>query len=239
MTVANATTLTSLANFVGYDDPGTAAVVETNYYLSDDFVNLMGGDVALIAGATTVTATGTTGDDTINLSMHSRGMTIDAGTGADTITGTSAADTFVFAANDSLEAKMDTITDFTVADDTLDVASTDVTVAIASGAGVDVKGAIASGGGAETVTAIVTNGIVTLEGADAGDIDTLAEWIDVLEIGLVVADDDNAAFEFGGDTYFFQDNTSATGGHDIIKLTGVTGITAIDTTAAANTLLIA
>ena len=69
--------------------------------------------------------------------------------------------------------------------------------------------------------------------------DTLAEWIDVLETGSVVADDDNAAFELGGNTYFFQDNTTATGGNDIIELTGVTGITAIDITAAANTILIA
>ena len=60
-------------------------------------------------------------------------------------------------------------------------------------------------------------------------IDTLEEWIAVIRI----VDNTNAtAFEFGGNTYLMSEG-------DIIELTGVTGITAIDTTAADDTLLIA
>ncbi len=67
MSITEAATLTSLANFIGYDDN----VVETNYYLSDTFTSLQAADITLVANATTVRATGTVGNDNMNLSMHS------------------------------------------------------------------------------------------------------------------------------------------------------------------------
>ena len=45
--------------------------LETNYYLSDTFTNLQAADITLVANATTVRATGTVGNDNMNLSMHS------------------------------------------------------------------------------------------------------------------------------------------------------------------------
>jgi len=70
MTISQATTLTSLANWSGHDhdnDLDTAGL----YYLSDSFTALQASDTTLVANATTVTATGTTGNDNMNLSMHS------------------------------------------------------------------------------------------------------------------------------------------------------------------------
>lgn len=157
MSIANATTLTSLANFVGYDVPATAAVVETNYYLSDGFVNIMGGDVALIAGAATVTANGTTGDDTINLSMHSRAITIDAGTGVDTITGSTGADTFVITGADTgiTYATADKITDFATTSDTLSLGTAGVAANFATANGeADFATALASANTAMDTTVI-------------------------------------------------------------------------------------
>jgi len=68
-TVAQAAVWTSLDNWSGYDhdaDADTAGL----YYISDSFTNVQAGDTALVAGAATVTATGTTGNDAINLTMH-------------------------------------------------------------------------------------------------------------------------------------------------------------------------
>jgi hypothetical protein len=164
MSIANATTLTSLANFVGYDDPATAAVVETNYYLSDGFVSIMGGDVALIAGATTVTANGTTGNDTINLSMHSRGTTIDAGTGVDTITGTTGDDTIVISSGDTgiTIATADTIADFVTGSTSVDLDSALTSYEEVDGTALAntvaaVVGALALAGGAAVDGGIVYN----------------------------------------------------------------------------------
>jgi hypothetical protein len=131
MSIANATTLTSLSNWVGHDhdtDADTAGL----YYLSDGFAAVQAADATLVNNATTVVATGTGAVDTMNMSMHSAGMTIngladddvitgtsgadtiDGGAGEDTITGGEGADTFNFnIATDS----GDTITDFTTGSD--------------------------------------------------------------------------------------------------------------------------
>jgi hypothetical protein len=97
MTVANAGVLTSLSNFAGQDDTGTPNVVENYYYIADAFAALQAADTALIDGATTVVANGTvdgaTTADNIDLSMHSKAMTINGNDGADTIIGTSGNDT--------------------------------------------------------------------------------------------------------------------------------------------------
>ena len=88
------------------------------------------------------------------------------------------------------------------------------------------------GAGDDEIFAEVDDGIVTLFGLNRDRIDTLEEWIAVLGVNGVVNNNDAAAFEFDGNTYLMSDG-------DIIELTGVTGITAIDTTAADDTLLIA
>ena len=127
---------------------------------------------------------------------------------------------------------------------------------IVAGDNVQVHAADADGNlVAGDLLAIVTDGILTLSGTaeDRAVIDTLGEWIDVAELALAsyeatVGTDATdvaeyaIAFEFGGNTYV----VSATDGNgaadiatdDVIQLVGVTGIVAVDTTAAANTILI-
>jgi hypothetical protein len=97
----------------------------------------------------------------------------------------------------------------------------------------------------------VTDGIVTLAGVDAGDIDTQAEALAVLAVAGVVditdvgtAEDSGViAIEAGGNTYVAYLDDGAVDGtfaiENVVELTGVTGLTAIDLAAAANTLVIA
>ena len=114
------------------------------------------------------------------------------------------------------------------------------------------KSAISSGSGSETVTASVTSGIVTLSGADAGSIDSLAEWIDAVSVDGVIAlgaDDADStgtvAFQFNGNTYLvesndtFDNDTPNVSIVSVIELTGLTGVTAVADAAAATTILIA
>jgi len=211
------------------------------------------------SNAASTTITGTTAVDTITGSGN--GDTINAGAGDDlitvglgasTVTGGTGADTFTFVADDSTEAAMASITDFSIADfDELDL-DTAVVAGDLSVADVDVSGADEDGL-ATDIDANVTSGIVTLSGADAGDIDTLAEWIDVIETsGVVVVNDgvdDDAvgvvAFEFDGNTYVYEtidasdDNSADVTTANIIELTGVTGVAALGTTPASDTLVIA
>lgn len=105
----------------------------------------------------------------------------------------------------------------------------------------------------DTVTLAATNGVLTAAGANAANLDTLAEWFDAAEIiataiGVAAgADIDGAlAFEFGGDTYVldftFVNATTTLTLDNAVVLEGLTGVTALDSTAAqaaANTLIIA
>jgi Ca2+-binding RTX toxin-like protein len=92
VTVANATRLTALENFKGYDDPNITGT-DSFYYLEDTFTAIQLADAGLVNGAKTVTANGTAGNDIIDLSIHSKAMAINGSDGNDTITGTASADT--------------------------------------------------------------------------------------------------------------------------------------------------
>ncbi len=81
----------------------------------------------------------------------------------------------------------------------------------------DVSAADAEGG--TDIVAVVSDGIVTLEGTDAEAIDTVEEWIDVIE---AINDTGIYAFEFDGDTYVA--NSAVAGAvTDVVQLVGVTG----------------
>lgn len=84
----------------------------------------------------------------------------------------------------------------------------------------------------DVITATLTNGVITLGGANAANVDTLAEWLAVARL-MVTGDTKVGAFLFGGSTYVFQENS---GGDLLIKLEGTTGITAVGTANAANTI---
>ena len=87
----------------------------------------------------------------------------------------------------------------------------------------------------DVVTASVTNGIITVGGANAANVDTLAEWIAVAR-AVVTTSGDIAAFVFGGDTYVYQENGTDT--NDLlIQLDNVTGFTGFSSTAAASNII--
>jgi trimeric autotransporter adhesin len=198
----------------------------------------------IIGGSGNDTITGGSGNDTIDGGLGDDVITggagrdvIMGGEGADELTGGAGADTFVFAAGDSgviSGTVFDVITDYTAGagGDTLDLVG--AAQAQANAAGTNVAAA-AVGAGPFTITASITNGIITLAGANAGEINTLAEWLAVARL-MVTTDTRVGAFEFGGDTYVYQENT---GGDLFIQLDDVTGITAVGIAAAANTILVA
>jgi len=102
--------------------------------------------------------------------------------------------------------------------DMLDLAATATLAAAATGT--DVAAAVTTN---PAVTGTISaKGIVTVAGAGASLVDTLAEWIAVAKI--MTGNANVAAFEFGGNTYVYQEEAN---NDDVIELTGVTGVTGI------------
>jgi hypothetical protein len=129
ISVSNASTLSALANFDGYDGNGA-------YAIADAFAVVQAADTALVLGAAVVTANGTNGvgGDTIDMTGIGRAVsvnglagadtvfgtefadTITGGTGADNLSGGNGRDAFVIVGGDSATGtgNFDRITDFTV-----------------------------------------------------------------------------------------------------------------------------
>jgi len=234
--------------------------VETINVTSDQNTVVTG---TLFSALDTVDASGTTGDFTIDVSGASQGVVVTSGTGDDTITGSDYADIISTGDGDDYIAGStgaDSLTggdgedefDFSVADlsTTTDWTTIEDFAATASDADqiTTVSGVVEANSGSTdvsaadddtgTVTASITDGVITLGGLDKANIDTLDEWIAVTEIMMADATAGVLAFEFDGNTYVVEsDATDAI--DNIIELAGVTGIEAIDTTAGANTILIA
>jgi hypothetical protein len=197
--------------------------------------------------------TGSSADDTLNgddgandvLSGGAGADSIKGLEGADTLTGGTGADIFLFTDNDSSGTEVDAITDFAISADKLDFEDAGTEHVANDTTAIDVSAADADSG---TVTATVVDGVITLAGADAANIDTLAEWLAVAELVVEDAEAGNGddvvliAFEFGGSTYVaefsFEDTGDTAELFNVVKLTGITGITALDTSAAANTVVI-
>ena len=86
VTVAQAVTLTGLANFVGDDGLG-------GYDIADGFAAVQLADEALITDASTVQANGTAAAQTIDMSAIGRAVYVNGNGGVDTMFGTDFADT--------------------------------------------------------------------------------------------------------------------------------------------------
>ena len=132
-------------------------------------------------------------------------------------------DTIVIAAGDSTVSAYDSITGFDCGDgtkdDVLDLVST---VIKADGtytnkfAGADVSS---------------VKGILTVQGLTVTNFNAFLTYL-----GTEVADGETVGFAYGGNTYVFQGNATA----DIfVELIGLSNVTAIATSAAANTIAIA
>jgi len=191
-----------------------------------------GGTINASSFAAALTATGSTGNDVIIggsvASTLNGGAGIDritggagndvitGGTGADILTGGAGADRFVFASGDTgtpSATNFDTITDFTKGADIIDHASA-ITF---------VTNATASTG----VAAISAQGIATFAAADT----TFAQQLTAVEAGIqtgTATAGQAAIFQSGSDSYLFvSDGVDGIGANDVlIKLTGVTGLTA-------------
>jgi hypothetical protein len=198
------------------------------------------GNVTLKGGSGGDTLTGGTGVDTI--SGGAGNDTIDAGTGVDIITTGAGADHLDVTAGDAGTTGTEKVTDYTagVGGDIFDLAGTTLLTAQTA---TNVAAAITSGVGTDTLTANVVTGVVTLGGNATAKIDTVAELKAIFEL----LDTNNTlqvgAIEMSGNTYLLTDAasgnaTDADSVNDIIMLEGTTGITAVSTTAAANTITI-
>jgi|LSQX01.1.fsa_nt_gb Ca2+-binding RTX toxin-like protein len=196
------------------------------------------GEFVITGGTGNETIIGTSGNDTI-----------DGGAGADVLTGGAGKDTFVFdTIGDSTAAAMAKITDFKITDDKLDLVGTATDITAAK----DVTDVITNGG---TVTKAIfadakstvdlevsAAGIFTIKGtkADVALADTLEEITTLINDNSLVAASKIVAFEFKGNTYIYEEDTTAGDTtFNIIELTGVTGITSLADAAAANTIVIA
>jgi S-layer protein len=198
------------------------------------------GNATITTGAGADDIATSTGVDIIDLGAG-KDIVDGQATGRDVITTGAGSDIVSLAEGDSVEVSMKTITDFTLmasaytssaANDTaaeiqatdsvgtsdiIRLANTNQTIVankVASDTTVDI-------GASTDIQDAINNGIMTLSGADAAAVDTLAEWIDQAE--AAIGADQAVAFVFGGDTYVVaEDGTPATS--LVIKLTGVSAL---------------
>jgi trimeric autotransporter adhesin len=206
---------------------------------------------------------GSSAKDTINGGAGDD--TIEASGGADVLTGGAGADTFVFFAGDSSKTAVDTITDFSIADfDVIELADQFIDIVT----GIDAASNLYVGGAAaltdnladSAIRAVVSNGFLTLDGTDANvaKINTLDEWFAVAEIVFASLVDNTydggndreaqLAFVFNGDTYVISANLLDDDNDEdidpvvtvgnVIKLAGISTLTALGETAAVGTIVL-
>lgn len=196
-------------------------------------------DVHGTAGATIYgsanndTITGSNGQDVIN--GGGGDDVLGGGLGADLLTGGAGADIFVLSGGDTNMSSgsngRDTITDYVsgTGGDQLNLAGTaavagDTITSDYNGLGYNIH---------------ITNGLITLDGDTTTNIDLtdLQAWVDAAR-AVVTTANDVGAFEFGGSTYVYQE-VSNSSNDLLIQLQDVTGVTAVSTSAGANTIWIA
>ena len=229
------------SNFVLGTVKGTNVEVDGSALTGSLSVTAADGNVIIKGGAGADTITGGAGIDTI--SGGAGNDVLNPAGGADTITTGAGADHIDFAAADAGTGGTESITDYTpgVGGDVIDHAAG--TTLLAAQTATNVASAITSGAGTDTLTATVVNGFITLAGNAVSKINTASE----IDLIFEVLDTNNSAqlgaIEMAGSTYLMADAasgdaTDADTVGDVIKLDGLTGITAISTTAAANTITI-
>jgi len=233
---STATTKAS-TNFALGTVKGTNVEIDGSGLLGTLNVTAAQGNVTIKGGAGNDTLSGGTGIDTI---VGGAGNdTIDSGTGADIITTGAGADTIKIAEDDAGTGGTEKITDYTagVGGDILDVAGTGI---LAAQTATNVAAAITSKAGTDTLTANVVTGFITLAGNATAKIDTVAELKKIFELLDTDSTLENGAIEMAGNTYLLTDKSIGTDiVQDIVMLEGLTGITAVSATAAANTITVA
>ena len=154
-------------------------------------------------------------------------------------------------ASSSTESAMDVVTSFATGatgGDVLDIKATTLVSATGS-SDVDISGV--SGTGSTINADVSSGGIMTAVGTNADTLNLLAEWIDAAEVVLTAktgtiatgaTSTKSIAFEFSGSTYVITGTTTDASDSEtyatdsIIELDGLTSITGLSTTAAANVI---
>lgn len=225
---------------------------------ADAVVKITGGagNDVLSGGAAKDTINGGAGHDLINGGVGQD--TITLGVGRDIVqivnndqtpsigSGTSAADIVNgFKMTDAAISAVDLSSNgnfqgSTAGGSNLNLLNIDLTTAGGANQALTVEANGTGAGQAAGVTYTVKDGILTLSGAGAAAVDTLAEWI-AEAAGVAATNGDILAFQFGSDTYVYAQN----GNTDMmVQLVGVTGAASLvevsnSTTAAANSILYA
>jgi len=214
-----------------------------------------GGNVALLGGEGKDKLTGGDGKDTVSGGAGSD--TLDGAAGADVYTGGAGRDSFAVSNSGTGTGAFDTIADFGKVTSALTAAQVQ-TISKTNGFGAAAASAT-SLGGAETdgllfaatatfraattsinVGAVVTGvtadisakGLVSVGGANAAQVDTLAEWVSVANLAATT-NGNVALFEFSGSTYAFQQSDDTDSLVQLIGVTGVTGGVVIGSNVAA------
>jgi hypothetical protein len=216
-------TVTNTAGAAGTGTVTTDGVAET---VTDNEASAFG------VTETAATAAGATDTQQLTLTVDALGSAAVTAGGqtSDELTGGAGSDTFNFASGDSTATAMDVITDFETGDatidfDTLNLGSTDVLADVLLANQIDVSQNSEDATPATDIGAIVQDGIITVVGADAAEIDTLDEWSDVvLQVLTAQGGNQVAAFEFEGSTYVVEENAN------VIELADTVGIVGISTT---------
>jgi len=216
------------------DVKGTNVEVDGSAFSGNITVTANDGNVTLKGGAGADNLTGGAGIDTI--SGGAGADTIDGKAGVDNMTGGDGVDTFkVNNDGNTVTTTSDVILDYSAAagGDKIDM-DNDGAV-LGNKASTDVSGAVT---GTTDLNATVSNGIITLSGSGVSLVDTVAELVDIFELIDTAGTEEFGAIQMGSDTYVIGiDATNNV--EEVVKLTGVTGVTAISLTDAADTIFIA
>ena len=202
----------------------------------NDSMTTRSGNDTLFGGLGNDTLSSGSGNDLLNGGDGDDVFT--GGVGQDTMNGGLGADSFLFARGSSGSNPLatatplfDTITDYTAVD-RLDLEGTP-SIRANTTEGVDLSDLTSEN---DAITAAVTSGLITLTG-DINNMDTLAEWLSVAR-RFATTFGQAAAFTFNSDTYVFQELGTADTDDLLIRLSGVSSLTGLSSTASDSAIQI-
>lgn len=189
---------------------GAAGLLSVSTGAGNDTISVTTGTILAVTGAAPVIITGGTGKDSIST------VGVNAATGLTV--------TYSVAAGDSTTTAYDSITGFDMGSgallsSTLDFASV----------GLNAYSATAATGftAAELTVAVSAAGLVTFAGTSAAGA-TLAQKISAVQSVVATTAGDTALFTHGGNSYVFNNNSTA---DSLVELVGITGVSLVTTNA--------
>ncbi|RZI43630.1 DUF4214 domain-containing protein [Herbaspirillum sp. HC18] len=226
---------------------GTNVTINASAFKGALTVTAGDGNVTITGGSGADVLTGGAGVDTINGGAGND--TIDGKAGANVLTGGGGRDAFKIATQTN--TTFEKVTDFgkataaatvTEVQAMSSIANFQATATAKGGAEADLldlapatttltayatwDAASDSGNAGKAINAAISSkGVLTLTGADAGLVDTVAEFVALLQPKLGA--NEMAVFELNGDTYVFHETDNAGNNDTVVQLVGVTGVTGL------------